>query len=537
MEVWLREEHGKKKVREPGFLVRCVIILALGFVVSVASPTFCMSEERCPSNTGEETQTEHPAEEIPEKSSTTTHKVTIDGKEHTYTAVAGEIVIEIKERDAKARVFYVSYTLEGNEGADRPISFAFNGGPGAASVWLHLGCLGPMTVRLNDNGTVLPPPVEYGENPDTWLAFTDLVFVDPVGTGFSRGEPDKQETSTKFYGVMEDIESVAEFIRVYLGRENRWISPTFLVGESYGTTRVSSLAWYLHQRYGVETNGIVLISPVLDYDTILFHPSNDLPHVLFLPSYAAAAWHHHLLQEEMKDKELDPFLDEVEQFCLTEYMVLLAQGENLSFEDRQRLEDRLAAYTGLPKPLILRANFRVDWMTFTKNLLRDEHQLVGRMDSSITGIDPDPTSHMPAYDPSLDPLFGPFSSAMNAYVRNELGYESDLFYEFLNQRVTRSWDWRSGLMMGQGYIDVSHRLRDAMAINKDLAVFVASGLYDLATPYFAATYTVSHMWLGPQRSNVAHKIYRSGHMIYTQTEARKKLFEDTQIFYERTLHR
>lgn len=477
-------------------------------------------------------------EEIEEeegKQSQTSHTITIGSEKFKYSAVAGELVVKQKNKDAKGRLFYVAYQLKGEDPSQRPITFGFNGGPGSSSVWLHMGALGPKRIKLTEDGKTLPPPVQFDENPYSWLVFTDLVFVDPIGTGFSRSIPDDKEAKKKFHGVKQDMESVAEFIRLYITRNNRWTSPKFLAGESYGTTRVTGLTRYLHQRYGIDLNGVVLISPVLDYDTILFHPTNDLPYILFLPTYTATAWYHQSLSDPLQKKELDDLLREVESFCLNTYIPSLAKGEKLDEEGRKRLVEKLASYTGLSKDRIKTNNHRINWIAFTKHLLGDRRKLVGRMDTTIIGIRPDPTHPYPKYDPSLDPLFGPFSSAVNGYIRNELKYESDLVYEFLNDEINNAWDWSSGLIKGQGYVDVSQDLRDALAVNQDLKVFIASGYYDLATPYFATEYTINHMWLEKQRSNISMNYYKSGHMIYTHLDEHKRLFQDVLSFYQEAL--
>jgi carboxypeptidase C (cathepsin A) len=520
------EGNGGMKVIRLGLVLALLFTIPAILLLHYGGP---LAEERGPK---EEKKRETLEEE---KFSKTTHTITVNEKTLIYTAVAGQLLIEQEEHDAKGRLFYVAYTLQDPERSQRPITFAFNGGPGAASVWLHLGGLGPKRIHLRDDGKALPPPVRYRENPYTWLTFTDLVFVDPIGTGFSRSKPDDEKTNKKFYGVQQDIESVAEFIRLYLARNNRWMSPKFLVGESYGTTRVSGLTWYLHQRYGIDLNGVVLVSPVLDFDTILFHPSNDLPYLLFFPTYAAAAWHHKVLSETLKRGKLKDLLEGVEHFCLHTYVAALAKGEDLDEDEKKELVEKISAYTGLAAELIERHNFRINWMEFTRNLLKKDGLLVGRMDSTITGVEPDPTRPWPIYDPSLDTLYGPFSSAMNAYVRKELKFESDLVYEFLNMKVNKLWDWSSGLEMNQGFIDVSHTLRDALAVNENLKVLIASGLFDLATPYFAAKYTVSHMWLGEQRSNITIEHYEAGHMIYTHTDALRKLSLDARCFYASAL--
>jgi carboxypeptidase C (cathepsin A) len=283
-------------------------------------------------------------------------------------------------------------------------------------------------------------------------------------------------------------------------------------------------------------NGIILISPVLDFDTIIFHPSNDLPYLLFLPTYSATAWHYKLLPASLQKRELSDLLDEVESFCLNDYSVLLAKGEDVNKEERKALLEKLSFYTNLSGTIIQENNFRIDWVDFTKNLLKEEKKLVGRMDSTIAGIQVDPSHPYPQYDPSLETIFGPFSSAMNHYVREDLEYESELIYEFLNSDINRDWDWSSGLVGRQGFIDVSHNLREALAINDNLKVFIASGYYDLATPYFATKYTLNHLWLGEQRSNITTKNYDSGHMIYTHLEEHKKLFQDVKAFYEEPLN-
>jgi carboxypeptidase C (cathepsin A) len=452
-----------------------------------------------------------------------------------YSALAGEISVRKGKPPVEGRIFYVAYVLEGKDLGDRPVTFAFNGGPGASSVWLHMGGLGPKRIVLSPDGTPLPPPFHYKDNPFTWLAFTDLVFIDPVGTGFSRSEEEEKEKKSAFFGVKQDIEIVGEFIQRYLTENRRWISPKLLVGESYGTTRAAGLAWHLHERYGIELNGLVLISPVLDFDTILFHPSNDLPYLLFLPTYAAAAWHHRVLADSLNKSELRDILADVEAFCLHEYPVFLTRGNRLQEQEKEGLSEQLSLFTGLPAELIKTHRFRISQRTFVKNLLRNQGLLVGRMDSTVTGPDPYPNRFDPRYDPSLDTLFGPFAHSINAYVRDTLKFETDRFYEFLNADVISQWDWCSGLPGGQGFVDVSHSLKDIMTLNSHMKVFIASGYYDLATPYFAVEHTLRHMWLGDLEANVTMKTYRAGHMIYTHSEALSRMVGDVERFYEEAL--
>jgi carboxypeptidase C (cathepsin A) len=511
-------------------IFRFIIVLILFWALPPAALS-SREEKKEPESQREQ---EQKGAEKPPQISETVHSITIDGKKYSYAAVAGEIPIEMEKNNdgAKGRIFYISYTLEGKENTARPLTFAFNGGPGAASVWLHLGGLGPKRIALSDDGEALPPPVRYKNNPYTWLAFTDLVFVDPIGTGFSRTTPEEDKKKGQaFYGVEQDIHAVAEFIRLYLNENGRWMSPKFLVGESYGTTRAAGLAWRLHERYGIDLNAVVLISPVLDFETILFHPSSDLSYALFLPAYSAAARHHGMLPEGPGQWPLSQVLAKAEAFSLEDYIILLARGDRVTDQEKDRLLERLNSFTGLSEEIIRKHRFRIDWTVFTKRLLEEKNLVLGRMDTTVTGISPDPAKPRPQYDPALDTLFGPFSSAMNAYVRDELLFETSLFYESLNLEVTRKWDWRSGLTMEQGFVDVSHTLKKVMTIREDMRVFIACGLYDLATPYFASQYTVNHMWLAGVRSNVTMKNYEAGHMIYLHQDALKNLFEDIKTFY------
>jgi len=488
-------------------------------------PAWCEEEE-----TKSREKASPQKESIEEQISRTDHAVTVEHNKLMYSATAGEIIVNQQDSDVKARMFYVAYEVKTD--GRRPITFAFNGGPGAASVWLHLGCMGPQRVDLTDDGRPLPPPATYSENPYTWLAFTDLVFIDPVGTGFSRSIPDTQEARREFFGVEQDIQAVGEFIRLYLTRKDRWLSPTFLVGESYGTTRAAGLSKYLQQRYGIDLTGLVLISPVLDFDTIIFPAGHDLPYALFLPTYAATNRYYQHQGKKQPDEDLRAALKTVETFCLREYMSLLARGDTLSDSERHQLGEQLAAFTGLSENMIVKHNYRIAWSDFTMSFLKGENRVLGRMDTTISGAAADPTAPYPQYDPSLDPLYGVFSAAMNAYVRTDLAFETDRVYEFLNEDVSRKWDWESKGRRNQGYLTVADRLHDALAINEHLHVFVAGGMYDLATPYFATRYTLDHLWLGPLKDRVVSKTYRAGHMMFTHADTLKALFADVQAFYE-----
>ena len=329
----------------------------------------------------------------------TRHSLTIEGQEIHYTVTCGTMVLKEeaekkgeKEVSRRARnrapsIFFVAYTWdEVEDRRTRPITFSFNGGPGSSSVWLHLGLLGPRRVLLDDDGFAFPPPYELVDNAYSLLDQTDLVFIDPVSTGFSRALPG--EKSKQFHGFKKDIESVGDFIRLYTTRYQRWNSPKFLIGESYGTTRAAGLSGYLQDRHGMYLNGIMLISSILNFQTADFHPGNDLPYVLFLPTYCATAWFHHRLSDEL-EKDLSATLQEVEAFSLGDYTRALLQGDALQEEDRLQITRKLAHYTGLTEDYIERTNLRIEIMRFTKELLRHERRTVGRLDSRFMGIDRD----------------------------------------------------------------------------------------------------------------------------------------------------
>lgn len=465
----------------------------------------------------------------------TRHVLEAEGKSYAYVAKAGEMVVELEDGKTGGNVFYVSYELEEASDAPRPVTFAFNGGPGASAVWLHMGALGPRRVALGPHGEPPLPPAGYEDNPFSWLRFSDLVFVDPVGTGFSRGLEDEKKGDKqdgKVWGVEQDVKHMAAFIRIFLSRNERWDSPTFLVGESYGTVRAAALSHELLESVGLAVNGLILISPVLDFNTLYAGESN-LPFALFLPSYAATALHYGKLSSpQASEGDVSGLLREVEDFVEREYLRALFMGDALSEEERKELYERVAGYTGLPVDVVGENFGRVPPNVFFKRLLQERRLLVGRMDGTVSGVDPDPGSPFAAFDPSLEGLLPSFASAFNTYVRKELDYESDLTYELLNSDVERGWDWSSGVKGRQGYVNVAGEVREAMSVNPAMRVWLAGGYYDLATPYFAGVYTVRQMELAPSlRQNLRMDFYEGGHMLYTHREAREKFFRDAAAFY------
>lgn len=465
----------------------------------------------------------------------TQHQVTIGGKTLNYTATTGRIILKSEDEKEgekpKAAIFFVAYTLDAPEGqsaADfansRPITFAFNGGPGSSSVWLHLGVLGPRRVVLEENGRALPPPYRLVDNEFSLLDQTDLVFIDPVTTGFSRavpGEKDKQ-----FHGFKADIESVGDFIRLYVSRYHRWGSPRYLIGESYGTTRAAGLSGYLQERHGLYLNGILLISVVLNFLTLEFDPGNDLPFILFLPTYAATAWYHKQLAEDLQGN-LTQLLTEVEAFAMGEYAAALLQGDALSGERRQEIAAKLARYTGLSSGYIESTNLRINIHRFVKELLRRQRRTVGRLDSRYLGIDRDAAGEGHEYDPSYAIIQGAYSGTFNDYIRRELGFDSDLPYEILSERV-HPWSFEQHQ---NSYVNVGETLRKALSMNPHLRVFVANGYYDLATPYLATRYTFNHLELDESlRDNVQMKHYEAGHMMYIHDPSLAQLKRDLDNF-------
>ncbi len=452
------------------------------------------------------------------------HSVTVRGRTIAYTTTTGFMPIRNgASGETEARLFFIAYTMD-NAPANRPLMFSFNGGPGSASVWLHLGALGPKRIKMTDEGMLPPPPYEMETNDATWLAETDIVFIDPVGTGYSRAA--KPELGAKFFGLDGDIASVGEFIRMYLGRSERWMSPLFLVGESYGTTRASGLSDWLFN-HGVALNGIVLISTVMNFQTIRFAGNNDMPLALILPSYAATAWYHKKLPANLQSKPVAQVVKEAEDFVIKEYMPAMMRIDQLSPAERQTLGDHFSMYTGLSRDYVERANFRVDLDRFNKELLRTERRTTGRLDSRFKGIDRDAAGDGPDTDPSIEAIRPPYTAAFNSYVRGDLGYKSDVEYYILGGGVTSPWNYGQS----NGYADTSLRMKDAMAKNPFMKIMICQGYYDMATPFFAAEYTVSAMNLDPSlRRNISFEYYEAGHMMYIDVKQLKKLHDDAAAF-------
>ena len=447
--------------------------------------------------------------------------ISVHGQELAYTATTGTLVMKDDEGKAKASIFFIAYTKKDVvDTSKRPLTISFNGGPGSSSVWLHLGLLGPRRVVSGDVDQLQPPPYRLMDNEQTLLTETDLVFIDPVSTGYSRAvEKDKAK---EFHGLEKDIESVGEFIRLYVTRYKRWNSPKFLIGESYGTTRAAGLSSYLQERHGMYLNGLMLISSILNFQTVSFTTGNDLPYILFLPTYAATAFYHGKLGVEYQNN-LAGLLAEVSTFALTEYTLALMQGDQLPSATRAQIVQKLARYTGLSPIYIEQTNLRIGIFRFVKELLRDQNRTVGRLDSRFKGIDRDTAGEHFQYDPSYSAIQGPYSATLNDYVRNELGYESDLPYEIL-ANLYESWDYSK---YQNEFVNVAEKLRTAMTQNPFLKVIVANGYYDFATPYFGTEYTFNHLGLDESlRKNVSMTYYEAGHMMYVHEASLARLVGD-----------
>jgi len=460
------------------------------------------------------------------KPSITSHSITIAGKAISYTATAGVLPIMNDAGVTEAEIFYVAYNAKKTDAKRRPLLFIFNGGPGAASVWLHLGAIGPRRVEMLPDGNMPAPPFRLTDNAYSWLDQADLVFVDPVGTGYSRAA--KPELTKNFATVRGDIDSLGRFVRLYLTRNERWSSPLFLVGESYGTFRSAGLSENLVE-HGVALNGIILISSILNLQTTSFDNGNDLPYQLFLPSYTATAWYHKKLAPELQ-ADLDQTLAASEAWAATEYQTALNKGDRLSAEERSTIVEKLARFTGLTPSFVDNRNLRIDNRGFVRELLRDRGRMVGYMDSRFSAANLEPSAAS-GFDPTVSTIRPPFTAAFNTYAREELGFQSDQEYFTLGGGVGQ-WDWDAK----NSYADTSDNLRNTLAKNPYMKLFVASGCFDLATPHFATEYTLAHLGLTPVlRKNITTRRYRSGHMMYLENTALAQLKRDVAEFIGDTL--
>ncbi len=472
-----------------------------------------------------------------EETSATEHSIKIGGQAVNYTATFGSILIKDEKDEPSALIFYTAYTRSDTKDmSQRPLTFAYNGGPGSASAWLHMGAFGPRRVVAEDAKSTPPAPYRLVDNAYSLIDKTDVVFLDPVGTGYSRAVG--KATNKEFWGIDQDVHSLAQVIRIYVSRNNRWNSPKYLLGESYGTFRSAALGNYLQQRDGMELNGIVLISNVLDLSTLTFGPGDDRCYVLYLPSYAATAWYHKMLKNPPSD--VHAFLADARKFAAGEYAAALMKGSQLTDAEKADMAKKLAAYTGLSEDYLIKANLRVNLAQFREELKRSQGETTGRLDARYTGYTYDLLSEFAEYDPQSTAITGAYTAAINNYIREELKYKTDRNYNLLGGEPGRNWDWkrqdaRRGFFPGAP--NVMGDLSEAMVSNPHLQVEVENGIYDLATPFFATEYTMEHLGLPAKlQSHIQEKYYDAGHMMYVHEASLAKLKENVAKFIDETSH-
>lgn len=471
------------------------------------------------------------AEPAEARSNSTQHSVTIDGQKIDYTATAGWLILKNREGKPTARFGYTAYTRNGvSDLSRRPVMFAFNGGPGSSSIWLHMGVLGPRRVVTTDAGHTPPPPSEREANPYCIVDVTDLVMIDPVGTGFSK--PIGEGKGSDFWGVDQDISSVAQFIKEYVTEYGRWASPKFVLGESYGGIRAAGLSWALQSRHGMNLNGVILVSPFLDMGSGIDGGGIDLPHVLYFPTLAATAWYHDLLKD--KPASLEDYMAEVERFAYEEYAPALLAGFTIDASRKQEVAEKLAAYTGTSADYWLRADLRVSHTQFLQELQRNERVITGRIDSRFTGPSVNPLSENMDYDPFF-PAVGPaYTAAFLDYMHNELGFGQDEEYNVSAFGI--EWEWAHRPPGGGGgwvvpWANLRDDLAAAMTYNPGLHVLVQQGYYDLATPLLATKHDIDHLDIAAEaRDRIRMEFYEAGHMMYLHHPSLEKFREDLASF-------
>lgn len=458
--------------------------------------------------------------------SVTRHKGVFGGQSIAYTATTGETYLKDKDGKPLAAIFATSYVKEGGDRKSRPVTFLYNGGPGSGSLWLHMGAFGPKRVVLPDARDDGAPPYPIVDNPESLLDVTDLVFIDPVGTGFARaiGKKDPKD----YWGVSADAKSIAEFIRTWLGENGRWASPKYIGGESYGTTRSVALINELEGSYNdVSVNGILLISTVLDFGASAQVQGNEMQYVLTLPSMAATAWYHRKVANP--PASVAEIAQQARDFAIGPYAAALLKGNALGAQERASVRAELARLTGLSEQFVDNADLRISPSRFYKELLRDRGLSIGRLDTRYTGVDYDRAGEEPDNDPSFYAIDGAYSAAINSYLRDDLKLEIDRQYVTIGG--LSGWDWKLAGQRGRDgevYASVAPYLGKALRENSGLRVFVGQGYYDFATPFFGAEYAMSRTGFDPAR--IQFHYYDAGHMMYVRPEDLRKLSADIRGF-------
>jgi carboxypeptidase C (cathepsin A) len=509
-----------------------VLVLAVGWAShgsAQETPKEPAAAQAKPAKAEPETPT--PKEEM----SVTDHTIRIGGQSIPYKAAASTTLLKDEKGEPTALIYSTAYTRSDvKDLTQRPVAFLYNGGPGSASVWLHMGAFGPRRV-VTDNAAATPPaPYKIVDNENSLLNKADLVFIDPVGTGFSHAVGKAQDKD--FWGVDQDVKSLAQFISIYISRNNRWNSPKFLIGESYGTFRSVALGEYLRSTEGISVNGIVLISSVLDVGTLSFTPGDDRSYIFYLPTYAAVAWYYKVLKDRPDD--LNALLNDARQFASTGYAAALMKGSNLSTAERTEIARQLARFTGLSEEYLMKADLRVTLPQFQAELQRSRGLTVGRYDARYSGPTYDLLTEYAEFDPSFSGVVGAFTAAFNSYVRSDLKFGEDKSYKVLPNEPGQAWDWKHHLGPGSflpGSPSVDTDLIRQMIENPHLQVQVENGLFDMATPFYATEYTMDHLLLpGDARNRIHLDYYNAGHMMYLHEEDLAKLKTHIDGFIDST---
>jgi carboxypeptidase C (cathepsin A) len=529
--VQMRFSVGPTNLYNEGIMKR--VLAASGIVLFWFAALCASARAQAPEKAAKAPEAKTAEQKAPPKetSSVTEHSIQLDGQNVPYKATAGTILIKDEKGNPTASIFYTAYTRRVSQDmSHRPLMFVYNGGPGGSSAPQHMGAFGPKRVVTLDAEPTPPPPYKVVDNAYSLLDVTDLVYIDPVGTGFSHAVGKAKDKD--FWGVDSDVKSLAQFINSYVNRNNRWNSPKFLLGESYGTFRNAALVDYLQSHDGMDFNGVVMMSTVLDLGTISFHPGEDMTYVYYLPSYAAVAWYHKILKNRPAD--LNSFLEQARQFAITEYADALMKGSQLGATERADVLKELSGFTGLSEDYLDKADLRVKLSQFMDELQRARGLTTGRLDARFSGPTFDLLGEYAEYDPLETAVFGAFVASFNQYVREDLKYGKNQHYVLLNGQAARSWNWKHSIGRGFGFPgspNVEADLRDAMIGNPHLKIQVENGYYDLATPFFATEHTMDHLDLPADRGrNIQMEYYRAGHMMYLHVPSLQRLKTNVAAF-------
>jgi carboxypeptidase C (cathepsin A) len=506
------------------------LLCTAAFLLALSPALGCAQEKE---SKPAEKPAETPAPPPKEESSVTDHAIKIAGQTIPYKATVGSLLLKNEKDEPEALIFYTSYVRSDvKDLSQRPIAFLYNGGPGSSSIWLHMGSFSPKRVATINAGVTPPAPYKLEDNPNCLLDKADLVFIDPVGTGFSRAVGKAQDKD--FWGIDQDARSLAQFVQAFVSRNNRWNSPKFLIGESYGTFRNAVLSNTLQTRYNLYLNGLVMISSVWDLGTLSFFPGEDLAYVLYLPSYAATAWYHKVVAD--RPENLSAFLDEATKFAKGEYADALLKGSTLPEADKLAVAKKYARFTGLSEDYVLKSDLRVKLFQFMQELQRSRGLTTGRLDARFSGPTYNLISDAADYDPQETAISGAFVAAFNQYVREELKYNPDREYHVFAHFGENRWDWKHAAGEGAffpGSPNVMLDLANAMITNTHLQVEMEDGIYDLATPFTESAYATEHLGLPTNlQKNIHHKTYEAGHMMYLRDEDLAKLKANVGAFLD-----